>query len=54
MKLKDKEDILIEKRFCPNCKEETKQVIKLYDPDDLEGGEVWQCTECFEHTSWVE
>ena len=42
------------KRFCPNCKEETIQVVKLYNPDNPEEGEVWECTKCKENTDWAE
>ena len=42
------------KRFCPNCKEETIQVVKLYNPDNPEEGEVWECTKCKENTGWAE
>lgn len=43
-----------QKRFCPSCMKETIQIVKLYNPDYPEDGEVWQCTECKEHTSWAE
>lgn len=41
-------------RFCPGCNKETKQIVKLKDPDKPENGEVWQCTICKEHTGWAE
>ena len=39
-------------RFCPECEKKTKQVIKLYDPCNIESGKVWQCTICKEYISW--
>ena len=44
----------IMKRFCSNCKEETIQEVKFYNPDNPEEGEVWQCSKCKENTGWVD
>lgn len=41
------------KRNCPNCKTETQQTVKLYNPECPEDGEVWQCSVCKENTDFV-
>ncbi len=41
-------------RNCPNCKTVTKQEVKLYNPDNSEDGEVWECTKCKENTGWAD
>jgi hypothetical protein len=40
-------------RDCSNCKTTTRQKVQLYNPDDLEDGEVWECTQCKENTGWA-
>lgn len=42
------------KRFCPDCRVKTTQTVQLYNPDDPESGEVWECSICKENTGWVE
>lgn len=41
------------RRWCPNCKMETTQYVKLYNPDNAEDGEVWECHYCEENTGWA-
>lgn len=41
------------RRWCPNCKMETTQYVKLYNPDNAEEGEVWECHYCEENTGWA-
>ena len=38
---------------CPKCGRTTKQVVALYNPDDVNGGEVWKCIACKENIEWV-
>ena len=42
------------KRNCHNCKTATKQEVKLYNRDNHEEGEVWECTTCKENTGWAD
>ncbi len=42
-----------ENRHCEECKKTTIQVPTLYNPDEPEAGEIWQCTQCLNHTSFV-
>jgi NAD-dependent SIR2 family protein deacetylase len=41
------------KRNCEHCKTETLQTVELYNPDNPDEGEVWQCSVCKENTDWV-
>jgi protein gp37 len=41
-------------RFCPGCKEETRQTVTLYNPDIPEEGNVWTCSVCNENTAWAD
>lgn len=38
---------------CEHCKTETMQSVELYNPDNPDEGEVWQCSVCKENTDWV-
>lgn len=40
-------------RHCPDCKKETVQVVKLYNPDEPEEGEVWECSVCKQNTGFA-
>lgn len=43
-------------RYCPSCKETTKQVKIFHDPNDTEALEliVWQCSKCLNNTGFVD
>ncbi len=51
-KKKDKNETQI--RSCPKCKRETLQVVKLYNPNNADDGEIWECTICEESTAWAD
>lgn len=40
-------------RRCRVCKKETIQEIKLFNPDDADQGEVYECTECHNYVDFV-
>ena len=44
----------LELRNCPNCKKETMQEIKLYNPDDPIQGHIFECSECKENVGFAD
>jgi len=40
-------------RLCPNCKKYTEQKVTLYNPDDEDGMEVWECLKCHEQIDFI-
>jgi len=40
-------------RYCLSCKKDTRQRIKLYDPDDIESQQVYECIECGETVDFL-
>ena len=55
MKKKPEDKPIGEARYhpCPNCGRITKQIVKLYNPKDPEGGKVWYCISCKKNVEWV-
>jgi len=40
------EKIVVERKFCPDCRCHVQAEITKYDPDDPESSLIWQCLQC--------
>ena len=36
------------KAYCPNCDNDTEQVLDYFNPDKPDDGLLWVCQNCFE------
>ena len=40
------EPIIVERKFCPDCKCYVQAEVSFYNPDNHDEGLIWQCLQC--------
>ena len=40
------ESIVVERKYCPDCKCYVQAEIAPYNPDNIDEGLIWQCLQC--------
>jgi len=38
--------LIIERKYCPDCKCYVQAQISLYNPDNPDEGLIWECLQC--------
>jgi hypothetical protein len=39
-------EIIVERKYCPDCKCQVQAEVSKYNPDDPESLLIWQCFQC--------